>query len=524
MSASREKKNRQDLTQQEGYVDVKAQREAEERRSQRKSNALYIVIAVVFVIVGIILGISKSGILQKNATALTVDGENFTPAQVDYFYYTAYNSIVSSEYASYMGIDKTVALDKQVVNDMAKMLMGVAAEEETTWDAYLKDIAKQNLAQTHLLYQAAVENGYGVDDDVQAQIDQNKEALASYASMAGYSSREYLKLVYGSNMDEATFEKMLTMILVAGAYEEDYAASLTYTDDELEAYYQSDKECFDFADVEYIFFSSSAPSTTDADGNTVEATDAEIEAAAKAAEDAVADAAARYAAGDSLEDIAAAYKDIATYTHNMALSNSGTELTTWAFDAARTADETTTLDVGNGQYFVLFHSCGRSDYYAADVRHILFNADTSALDPASATYDADVEAVWEATRAKAQDALEKWQSGAKTADSFAELANELSEDPGSSTTGGLYTSVTKDSNYVSPFKGWCYEEGRQVGDTGIIESTYGCHVMYLDNFADTLYWKQMVESEMASADYSEWVESITANAVVEEGSGMKYVG
>ncbi len=524
MSASREKKTRQDLTQQEGYVDVKAQREAEEMRAQRKSNALYIAIAVVFVIVAVILGISKSGILQKNATALTIDGEKFTPAQVDYFYYSTYNSIVSSEYASYMGLDKNAALDKQTVNDMAKMLMGIAAEEEITWDAYLKDIAKQNLTQTHLLYQAAVENGYGVDDDVQAQIDQNKEALASYASMAGYSSREYLKLVYGSNMDEATFEKMLTMILVAGAYEADYAASLTYTDAELEAYYQSDKDCFDFADVEYIFFSSSAPSTTDADGNTVEPTDAENTAAAAAAKAAVADAAARFAAGDSLEDIAADYEDIATYTHNMALSNSGTELAAWAFDASRTAGETDTLDVGNGQYFVLFHSAGRPDYFAADVRHILFNADTSSLDPASAAYDADVEAVWAATRAKAQDALNQWKSGARTADSFAELANELSEDPGSNTTGGLYTSVSKDSNYVSSFKGWCYEDGRKVGDTGIIESTYGCHVMYLNSFADTPYWKQLVQSEMASADYSQWLESLTADAVLVEGSGMKYVG
>ena len=135
-----------------------------------------------------------------------------------------------------------------------------------------------------------------------------------------------------------------------------------------------------------------------------------------------------------------------------------------------------------------------------------------------------MEAVWEATRAKAQDALNKWQSGAKTADSFAELANELSEDPGSNTTGGLYTSVTKDSNYVPSFKGWCYEEGRKVGDVGIIESSYGCHVMYLDNFADTLYWKQMVQNEMTSADYSEWLNSFSDSAVVVEGSGMKYVG
>ena len=524
MSASREKKARQDLTQQDGYVDVKAQHEAEEKKAQRKSSALYIFIAVVFVVVAIILGISKSGVLQKNATALTIDGEKFTPAQVDYFYYTALNSIASSEYASYIGLDPQSPLDKQPVNDMAKMLLGVTSEEEITWDAYLKNIAKDNLAQTCRLYNAAVENGYTADETVAAAIKNNQDMLASYASMAGYSPKEYLKMVYGSNMNESTYENMLTMILVAGAYEEDFTSSLTYSDAELEKYYESDKECFDFADLEYIFFSGTASSTTDADGNTVEPTDAESKAAAEAAKAAAADAAERYAAGESLEDIAADYEDIATYTHNAELSNSGTELTTWAFDAARVADETTTLDVGNGHYFVLFHSCGRLEYHTANVRHILFRADTSALDSASATYDADVEAVWTETRAKAQDALDQWKAGAKTADSFAELANELSEDGGSNTTGGLYSDIAKSSSYVSSFKDWCFEEGRKVGDTGIVESTYGCHVMYLDSFSDAPYWKQMVQSEMASADYSDWLTSIVADADVVEGSGMKYVG
>ena len=329
-----------------------------------------------------------------------------------------------------------------------------------------KDIAKTNLAQTYRLYQAAVENGYGVDDTVQEQLDQNQTDLAYYAATSGYTPKQYLKMVYGSLMDEATFEKMLTMLLVANRYESDYAASLTYSDSELEAYYQSDKECFDFADVEYIFFNGVGANTTDADGNTVAPTDAENAASAKAAEAAAADASARYAEGESLEDIAADYADIATYTHNMALANSNSSLTDWAFDAARVEGDTAVLDSNGSQYFALFHSAGRPDYYAADVRHILFMADTSALDPESATYDADVEAVWAETRAKAQDALDKWNAGAKTADSFAELANELSEDGGSNTTGGLYTSVTKDSNYVPTFKGWCYEDTAAYGHFG----------------------------------------------------------
>ena len=523
MSASREKKNRQDLTQQEGYIDVKAQRAAEERQAQRKSSTLYIAIAVVFLIVAVILGVVKSGILQKNATALIIDGEEFTPAQVDYFYYTAYSDIRSSNYASYFGLDSNVALDKQPINDMAKTLLQISSDEEMTWDSYFKGMAKDNLAQTYHMSRLALDNGYTVAS-VQDEFDSTMDSLDSYAAQSGYSTKAYLKMIYGSNMTVGTFKDTLTMLLLANAYQMDQINSFTYTDAEMEAYYQNDKSCFDFADYEYIYFNGTASATTDADGNTVEPTEAESAAALAAAKDAVADAADRYAAGESLEDIAAAYSDIASYVHSTEASNAGTDVTSWVFDASRVAGDTTTLAINNTQYFVLFHSCGRPEYHAANVRHILFNADTSALDTTSATYDADVAAIWEQTRAKAQDALEQWKSGAKTADSFAELVGQLSEDPGSQTTGGLYSGITKGSNYVDSFKNWCFEDGRQVGDTGIIESTYGCHVMYLDSFSDTPYWKELVKSEMMNSDYQEWLESVVADVEIEEGSGMKYVG
>ena len=54
MSASREKKNRQDLASQ-GIQDPKAIREAEEKAQQRKANRLYGTIAVVFVLVAAII-------------------------------------------------------------------------------------------------------------------------------------------------------------------------------------------------------------------------------------------------------------------------------------------------------------------------------------------------------------------------------------------------------------------------------------------------------------------------------------
>ena len=81
MSASREKKIRQDLAAQ-GVTDPKKIREAEEKAKARKNNILYGVIAGVFVIVAAVLLVYNSGVLQRSATAVTINGERYTAGQV----------------------------------------------------------------------------------------------------------------------------------------------------------------------------------------------------------------------------------------------------------------------------------------------------------------------------------------------------------------------------------------------------------------------------------------------------------
>ena len=138
MSASREKKNRQDLASQ-GIQDPKAIREAEEKAQQRKANRLYGTIAVVFVLVAALLVVVNSGVLERSATAITVDGENYTAAQMNYYYYGIKNSIINSGYSSFYGIDTSVAMDKQNMSDTAKMLLQVTDEGDITWDKMIDE-------------------------------------------------------------------------------------------------------------------------------------------------------------------------------------------------------------------------------------------------------------------------------------------------------------------------------------------------------------------------------------------------
>ena len=280
MSASREKKNRQELAAQ-GYVDPRVEREAKEAKEQEKSQLLYGGIAVLFVIVAAVVLLYNSGIFQRSATALTVDGKEFTAAEVDYYYYSALNSVASSQYSSILGLNTSTSLKNQTINSTAKMLLQISDEDDITWDEYLKDQAKTNLTQAYLLSEKAKAEGITFDDDMKAELNDTLDQITANAKQnGGYTLSAYLKLLYGSNMTLSTFKSLFEMDELASHYVQEYVDGLTYTDDELEACYEADKNSFDVTDFEYISFTATAASTTDSDGNTVEATDEEKAAAA----------------------------------------------------------------------------------------------------------------------------------------------------------------------------------------------------------------------------------------------------
>ena len=300
MSASREKKNRQDLASQ-GIQDPKAIREAEEKAQQRKANRLYGAIAVVFVLVAALLVVVNSGVLERSATAITVDGENYTAAQMNYYYYGIKNSIINSGYSSFYGIDTSVAMDKQNMSDTAKMLLQVTDEGDITWDQFFRDYATRQLSVQVMAAKEAEANGMGEDDDIRAEVNEVIDNITAGAKEQGYTLKSYLKLAYGSTMTVSTFKKMMTLEEVATHYMQHYQEELSYTESQLEEYYQANSSDFDVASYEYIYFKGTADSTTDADGNTVQPT----EAASAAAKTAAAEAAAREAAEAAAAETAA---------------------------------------------------------------------------------------------------------------------------------------------------------------------------------------------------------------------------
>lgn len=529
MSASREKKIRQELAAQ-GIPDIKEIRAEEERKQQRRANILYGSIAAVFVLVAAALLIWNSQIIQRNSTALSVDGVKYSAAEVSYYYNSAYNNVASGQYAGYVSLSNTTPLTQQVMTDMDMMFMGVSlpeGKEEMTWHEFFMDTAKSNLIAQTAIIKAAKAEGFTFTDEMKDEVQATMDTIATYAKTNGMTTSAYIKNMFGASMTAKGFEKLLTNAVLVSYFQEKHWNELTYTEDQLKSHYDENKNTFDVSDYEYIYFKTTAPSTTDADGKTVAATDAENAAAKTAAEAAAKAALARYQAGESLEEIAKDY-DMASYYHQEAGAYSTSVVQTWVYDDSRVAGDKTMLDSGSAYYVVGFNSRSRNDYCPVNVRHILVKVDTSALNSEDESYDELLKLLTEASKADAEAILKEWKDGAKTAESFAELANKYSADTGSNTNGGLYTNVPK-GQMVPEFDEWIYDESRKVGDTDIIfvdqEGYYtGYHIMYFDGVSDTPYWKLQVEDALRNNDYSEWYASLNSDLTAEEHSGIKYVG
>lgn len=510
MSASREKDTRQAKTA-FGQAGPKTAHEAQQRKEEKRNNRLYGVIAVVFVIIAIACLVYRSNIIPKMVTAATIGDESYTAAEVNYYFVNNYQNFLSQNYnyISYMGLDVSSDLRDQEYSD------------GETWFDFFMDQTLQQMAEVQAMNDAAAADGFTWNDDLQAQLDKNMNALETSASNNALSTSGYLKRIFGSTMTEKIFEEQTKRTLLAQAYAQNYEGGLTYTEDQLTEAYNADPKSYDKVSYEVIRISGAAD-TTDADGNTIEVTD---EMTQQAMADAKASADSMYAAWMAGSDPAELVdNDKSVYTTSDAGAWSDSVMMNWLFDDARQAGDSTVLeDADNSYYYVLlFHDRFREDYNTVDVRHILIQPEATTLSKDDEGYDADVQAKKDAAKQKAEDLLAQWKAGDATEDSFAQLANENSTDTGSNTNGGLYTEVYQDQ-MVEAFNDWCFDAARKPGDTGIVETNYGYHIMYFVG-TDLPYWEVQVRDTLKNDDFNTWYTEKTADYTAEQRSfGIRFV-
>ena len=508
---------------QRGPTDPKTAREAQQRKAEKRSNTLYAAIAVVFVVFAAAAIVWRSNVIPRTVAAATVNGEKYNAAEVNFYYQNAYQNFVGnySSMLSYIGLNTNAPLESQVISEDTAAMTGLDAG--MTWHDFFMDQALSQIATVQATLDAAEAEGFVFSDSLQTQYNDSMEALAQSAASNGLSVKEYLQTNLGSIMTEKIYGEQLMRMLKYSEYVDSVQDSMTYTDAELEAAYAESPESYDRVSYEVVTISGTAPSTTDADGKTVAPTEEENAAAKEAAKKAADEMVAAYRSGSKLETLAAANENAKYYSYDDA-SYSGESVTEWLFDSARKAGDSAVLDNGGSTYYVtVFHDRFREEYNTVNVRHILIAPETTTMSKDDAGYEDEVARLKAEATAKAEDILAQWQSGEATEASFAALALENSTDGGSKYNGGLYTQVYQ-GQMVPTFNDWCFDASRKAGDTGVVETDYGTHVMYFVG-KDLPRWQVLVSETLKNDDITTWFTGMSTKYTAEKQDfGAKFVG
>ena len=533
MSASSKKKLRNE--QEAAKLTERQTAEQKEAKKLKLYTAAFVVVLVALLVTAIAVGVNQtinnSGIRENKTVAMTIGDHAVSNAELNYYYIAAVNNFYSQNgsYASLLGLDVTQPLDQQIIDETTGQ----------TWADYFLDSAKASATAVYALKDAAAAAGHTLSEDLIASADTTMENMSLYSTLYGYSDEEgYLKAMYGKGATMETFRSYIEDTLLADDYYAAYSDTLTYTDADLR---EAEKENFHaYSAFTYNYYNLGVTKfqeggTTAEDGTTTYS-DEEKAAAVAACEEA-----AKALTGADITSVEALDAAIAALPINAETSASSTRyednpysytsipVAEWLSDSSRKEGDLTYIpntttdaegnEVVNGYYVVYFHSVNDNAFALKNVRHILVNFEGGTTDETTGTttYSDEEKA---AAKAEAEEILAAFQAGEATEASFAALAAEKTDDTGSAATGGLYEDIYP-GQMVANFENWCYD-AHEAGDTGIVESEYGYHIMYFVGDSDVTYRDYQITSELRTNDLNTWYSDLVAGVATTDGD-IKYI-
>ena len=518
MSASTERKNRQAAREAGTDKKMLAQQEAEKKAAKSKRRWTVGTILTVLLLAVIIL--LNTGFIYTHSTAATVGTRRLSPAELQYYYVNEYSNFLSQygSYASLFGLDTSKGVAG--LADQECSMMG----EGKTWRDYFLDNALNTLKQVVGLTEYAKANGITLDESDLAAIDEDLAAAEESAKANGFANlNRFFTVQYGEGVNAKLVRSLVEDSSLASKALRQYQDSLSYSEDELEEYYSSLNGTSDLFDYAYYYVAAEKlPVEGGEEGASAvtEQTMLEARMTAEAIEMAYKDG---YDIDDYVERLNAAIEaeyDAGQATVLSAASGSSlAEMGEWLRDGARKAGDFTVLDDSGaeGYYVVLFLAREDNHYPTVSVRHILIQAEPG--EDGSYSDEAKQAALDRINEIKAE-----FESGDKSEESFAALAEKYSEDGGSNTNGGLYEDIYK-GEMVQEFNDFCFAS-HKAGDVGVVygeSSGYaGYHLVYFVGEGE-LYSSLIARSALSSQATNEFLTAQTEALTAELGRRAKLV-
>ena len=460
------------------------------------------IVVTAIVIVALLLGggwfALNSGLPQQQLSAMSINGKSIKAVELNYYFY-----MIASNY----GVDFT----DQAAKDA--FLSGPSYTEgyETMKD-YLVHYAAESVQENHMLAAEAEKAGLSLNDDDRKLIDDFFVSIADAATQAGASSTNYMAQYFGKGASKAALTPVFEKLLLANKYAEQKRGEITVADADIQAYYADHKDEFDVTTFRSFYFPAEiAEGATDEDKTKALAA---AKAKAEAMKTLVSDEESFKA--QAIANASADQKD--AYTNSDASLNKNIRYSdipaliqsTWLFDDARKTGDLAVVDDTEGSAVLYFINRSQDSQTRVNVRHILIKAD-------EATATAEVIA---AAKAKAEGILAQYTAGDRTEDAFAELAKANSED--NAEAGGLYENIYP-GQMVEAFDTWIFDATRLPGDTGIVQTNYGFHIMYFVADSEP-EWKLNIRDILVEEGYQAFIDTTRESYPYEvKGLGLKFV-
>ncbi len=500
MSASRERKARANT--------VVAQPVKKEKK--KVSEGLILAISVILVLVavfGTVLAIRNH---QINSVVMTVGDKDVKAKEFNYFFSQTANNF--GNYASYVGIDTTTAIDKQKVGSENVSMMSLLGMDidaldaykqedgsyDITWAGYFAVLTKENVAQTYALYQAAKAAGYEASEEVKTAINNELMNVDLYAQLYGMDSDGFLEAQYGDGCNRENYEEYLNVTYIAS----DYASNYKYSDADIDTKYESAPADYNVAT--YMVYTADASKFEEKEETTeeTEETTEEKTVSVEAVEAAKAAAEAMVADFDESSENVTLYAD---HTQENVKTSVTEEAATWLFETAKAGDVKYFEDAENNFYYVVKVITNDVNYLTTNSMMIYIANDEEGTDVHEGHEHAEGEECETLTAEQKLEAVKTALTSDASEENFRTLAGEYSSQ---STVDLKDTSYSYINNNISKEALQWIMGDRKVGDYEIFEISGATVVLYFNGLSET-YRKLSVNAAMVT----EMVEKLTADTV-----------
>ncbi len=441
----------------------------------------------------------KEGKYMNPASVVaTVDGQKISIGMYDYYY----ASIVSyyEQYASYgyYSLDTTKDYSKQYTTD--------DDGNKISWQKFFETEALKEVEQITTYYSKALEEGVTLTSAQKKTIDKQISTLKDSASQNDVSLDQYIKANFGTYCSEDTIRIMLEQYYLSANYKGKFKSETKVTDNDVDKSYNDHKN--DYKKIEFYYIASPYDATDDNSKNESIKTAEKIMAKMKDKKSVIALVPEVYSSyidsqvkssmeqDSTLTEKKAREEAVKSYESNVVTTVSGSDspfddkMNTWLFsDDTKVGSKKYYIDESAGYIYIVLKTSKASveEDETYTVRHILVAPESGSNSSSSTSEKTEyTDEQWAAAKKKADSILAKFNKTDKSEYEFAKLAEQYSTDSASTSSGsndsfgGLYESVTL-GQMVPDFEKWSIDDSRKYGDTGIVKSDYGYHIMFFIN-------------------------------------------